>query len=151
LGRVEKSIEIKASPEKVWEMLAFDRLQEWDEGAKKSSKKIEYTSEVRTPEDKYKVGASAQMNVAGEGDVDVEITESIENRKMTSIWKGKRTTLIVTFLLEPLEEGTRFTNMGDYELPWGILGKFLNKLFAQRMGQKEIERSLENLKNILEK
>jgi len=26
LGRVEKSIEIRAPPEKVWEMLAFDRL-----------------------------------------------------------------------------------------------------------------------------
>ncbi len=32
LGRVEKSIVIKAPPEKVWEMLAFERLPEWDEG-----------------------------------------------------------------------------------------------------------------------
>jgi uncharacterized protein YndB with AHSA1/START domain len=31
LVRIEKSIEIKASPEKVWEMLAFDKAVEWME------------------------------------------------------------------------------------------------------------------------
>jgi len=49
LGRVAKSIEIKASPEKVWEMLAFDRRPEWMEGIKS----VKYTSEIPTPEDKY--------------------------------------------------------------------------------------------------
>ena len=29
MGRIEKSIEIKASPERGWEMLALDRLPEW--------------------------------------------------------------------------------------------------------------------------
>jgi len=29
LGRIEKSIEIRASPEKVSEMLAFDTATEW--------------------------------------------------------------------------------------------------------------------------
>ena len=27
--RIEKSVEIKAPPKKVWEMLAFDRMPEW--------------------------------------------------------------------------------------------------------------------------
>jgi len=31
LTRIEKSIQIKASPEKVWEMLAFDKAVEWME------------------------------------------------------------------------------------------------------------------------
>jgi len=35
LGRVEKSIEIRAPHEKVWEMLAVDRFPEWDEGTQK--------------------------------------------------------------------------------------------------------------------
>ena len=59
LGRVEKSIEIKAPPEKVWEMLALDRLLEWEEGYQKDIESVEYTSEVSTPEDKYEVGARA--------------------------------------------------------------------------------------------
>jgi len=29
LGRTEKLIIIKAPPEKIWEMLAFDRFPEW--------------------------------------------------------------------------------------------------------------------------
>jgi len=60
MGRIEKSIEIRAPPEKVWEMLALDRLPEWM-GPKGELKSVEYTSEVRTPEDKYRVGASAHV------------------------------------------------------------------------------------------
>jgi len=42
LGRIEKSIEIKAPPEKVWEMLALDRLLEWNVGYSEL-KNVEYT------------------------------------------------------------------------------------------------------------
>jgi hypothetical protein len=58
LGRIETSIVIKAPPERVWEMLALDRLLEWCEGYN-ALKSVEYTSEVSTPKDKYRVGASA--------------------------------------------------------------------------------------------
>lgn len=58
LGRIETLIEIKAPPEKVWEILAFDRFPEWDYGEDPQS--VEYTSEVHSPEDKYRVGATAQ-------------------------------------------------------------------------------------------
>jgi uncharacterized protein YndB with AHSA1/START domain len=34
LGSIELSIEIKASPEKIWEMLTIDRFPEWEEGYK---------------------------------------------------------------------------------------------------------------------
>ena len=78
MGRIEKSIEIRASPEKVWEMLALDRHPEWSE----QYKSAEYTSEVRTSEDKYRVGASCRMTTK-EGVVDIEITESLENEKIT--------------------------------------------------------------------
>jgi len=61
LGRVERSIEIKAPPEKVWEMLALDKFPEWDEGTRKNVKSTEYVSEVRTPEDKYRVGTIARQ------------------------------------------------------------------------------------------
>lgn len=32
VGRTEKSIVITATLEEVWEMLAFDKLSEWDKG-----------------------------------------------------------------------------------------------------------------------
>jgi len=84
LARIERSIEIKASPEKVWEMLALDRFPEW--AFKGELKSVEYTSEVRTPEDKYRVSASAHI-IDKRGEHDVEITESIENEKM--IYRSK--------------------------------------------------------------
>jgi hypothetical protein len=61
LGRAETSIEIKVPPEKVWEMLSFDRIQEWNEGYGEGlGEKVEYTSDVNTPKDKYRVGATAK-------------------------------------------------------------------------------------------
>ncbi len=147
MGRVEKSIEIKAPPEKVWEMLAFDRFPEWMD----SVKSVAYTSEVRTSEDKYRVGASAHV-IAEEGEFDLEIMENIENEKISSRWRGTgqvRNT-IVTYTLKPTEAGTEMTYAVDYEMPWGVFGKFLDKLFAQRNAEKIIEKESKKLKSILE-
>jgi hypothetical protein len=52
--------------------------------------------------------------------------------------------------LEPVEVGTRFTYEANNEIPWGIRGKIIVPLIL-RMDRKEFERSLENLKTILEK
>jgi len=146
---METSIVIKALPEKVWEMLALDRQLEWSFYEWKS---VEYTSEVRTPEDKYKVGASAHVNIKGKGEFDFEITESLKNEKMTfHVKQSNRTTGIMTFILKPTEDGTKFINVFDYEMPWGVFGKFLEKLFARRMEEKHQEKCLEQLKSILEK
>ena len=147
MGKAEKSIEIRAPPEKVWEMLAFDRIPEWEE-TYSHHVRVEYTSEVHTPEDKYRVGASAQYTLK-RGELDLEITESRENEKITyrvkGVWNG-----FVTYILEPVDEGTKFTWVEDYEMPLGVLGKFIDKLYYKRMAEKSYEKSLENLKNILE-
>ena len=150
MGRIEKSIEIKTPPEKVWEMLALDRWPEW---MVEEWKNPEYTSEVHTPKDKYKVGASAHI-FDRNTKYDFEITESLENEKITFRTKvagGGKVTMNVTFILEPDEEATRLTYAIDYEMPWGIFGKFLEKAFAKRMGEGQLEKSLEKLKSILEK
>jgi uncharacterized protein YndB with AHSA1/START domain len=136
LTRIEKSIEIKAPSEKVWEMLAFDRHPEWFE----ERKNAEYTSEVRTPEDKYRVGVSAQITEKHFGKFDVEITESLENEK----------NVIEIFTLKPTEVGTKITFVADGEVPNPIYW-ILEKLFVHRAIEKGTERSLEKLKNILEK
>ena len=148
MARIEKSIEIRAPPEKVWEMLALDRLPEWTEGLQKS---VEYISEVRIPEDKYRVGASTRTNIKGAGIIDFEITECLENEKIRYRMLGKRANnTIVTYVLEPFEERTKFGYVMTYELPWGILGKFLGRL-GNGMLEKEAEKSLEDLKSVLEK
>lgn len=145
MDRVEKSIIITAPPEKVWEMLAFDKHLEWMDGYKS----VEYTSKVRTPKDKYKVGASA--HVIEHVEYDLEITESLENEKMMYRFDARKISMVMTYILETVDKGTKFTYLVDYEMPWSILGEIIEKLYLRRHIEKETETSLENLKTLLEK
>ena len=147
MGAIEKSIEIEAPPEKVWEMLALDKLPEWNI----EYGNVKYTSEVLNPEDKYKVGASSHTNIKGPGEIDFEITESLKNEKLTFRMLGKRAyNTVVTYILEPSKDGTKFNFVMTYEIPGGILGKVFGGL-GKRMLEKEANQSLETLKSILEK
>lgn len=145
------SVEIRAPPEKVWEMLALDRWAEWDEGTQKMVKRVEHTSEVRTPKDKYEAGATA--NLIDKNDktyLTSEVTESLENEKITyrlnaNHWVSQ---IAQTFVLEPIEKGTRLTCVINIEqISWGIFGRALIKLMTRGDGTA---RQLENLKSILE-
>ena len=149
MGRVEKSIEIKAPPEKVWEMLALDRFEDWDKRARESMKIVEYTSEVNTPEDKCKVGASARITDDRGKQFFMEVEESLENEKI--VYHSDLMSSSITNDLEPVKEGTILTKTTDYELPYGSFGRLADKLFGQRMVGKETERSFEQFKTILEK
>ena len=62
---------------------------------------------------------------------------------------GRKST--ITIVLEPVEEETKVTYATDYEMPWGAFGKFLEKAFVKRIGEGQLEKSLEKLKSILEK
>jgi len=146
LVRMEKSIEIKASPEKVWEMLALDRMPEWTTFGEL---KVGYTSEVRKPKDKYRVGATAHI-VDKSREHDVEITESLENEKMTYRSKPPYYAYTATYILKPVEGGTKLTWTSDVKMPWGVLGKAIGGLASSR-SEKQVEKALEKLKSILEK
>jgi uncharacterized membrane protein len=151
LTRIEKSVEIKVSLEKVWEMLAFDRMPEWmDEW-----KSVKYTSEVNTPEDKFKVGTSAHVNEK-HVEFDLEIKESLKNEKIVALSKFppgrvKGPVMTLTYTLEPVEDGTKLTYSMEYEMPGGIIGKTLGKLAGDKHAEKGVENSVNNLKSVLEK
>ncbi len=79
--------------------------------------------EVDTPLDKYRVGATAHGIPRGYEDFNCnfEITESLENEKLTHRLCEKvplgTLGVLVTYTLEPVEGGTRFTHVIDAELP----------------------------------
>jgi hypothetical protein len=52
--------------------------------------------------------------------------------------------------LEPVGDGIKFTLMSDYELPCGILGKFLGELLPGQ-GEKGVERIVSEILSFLEK
>ena len=112
---------------------------------------MEFTSEVQAPEDKYKVGASAQPKKVGEELPSFKVTESLKNEKITYLVEERGTSSNLISILEPIDEGTKLTYAVGYEMPWGIFGKFLAKLFLKRMGEGQVKKSLEKLKSILEK
>lgn len=150
LGRIEKSIEIRAPPERVWEMLALDKWSEWQVGRGFTSLPLDgmkYTSEVSNPEDKYRVGASAQPNYTK---INFKVTESLKNEKIAYLIEEQGRNSTITLILEPVEEGTKLAYATSYEMPWGIFGRFLEKLF-RGIGEGQLEKSLEKLKSILEK
>ena len=142
---------IKAPPAKVWEMLAADRLLEWDVGIQKRVKSVEFISDVNTPEDKFRVGTSAGLtdNQGKQWLFVYEITESIENEKL--VYRSDTWNVTVTHVLKPVEAGTECTIEHISEAPYGIFGKILEKLLVKKMNAQVIEGSLEQLKSILEK
>jgi uncharacterized protein YndB with AHSA1/START domain len=152
LGKTKKTIIIKSQPEKVWEMLALDRYPEWSD----MMESVEYTSEVKNSKDRYRVGATALGTPKGgpPNNCHYEIIDSVENEKITHrMWeKWDRGTLSgsITYTLEPVEAGTKFTYLADYEIPFGILGKIISPLIMI-YGGKELGKALKNLKTILEK
>ena len=152
LGGIETSIEIKAPPEKVWEMIALDRWPEWQVvrgfASLQIEKGVKFTSEVNTPEDKYRVGASAQPTTYDQ--LTFKVTESLKNEKITYLIEESGRNSSITFVLEPVEEGIKLTYASGYEMPWGVFGKIVEKLTISEL-KKESEKSLENLKSILEK
>ena len=161
LGRAEESIVIKAPHEIVWEMLAFDKLPEWGEGFGEGlGERVEYTSELNTSKDKYRVGATAQGIPKKPKDnyCRFEIIESLENKKMKYYaWEKPKylgiLSMFITYSLEPAGTDSKLT----YEIEsekygiFGIFGKFLEKLYLRRMTKKQIQKALANLKSILEK
>jgi len=146
LVRMEKSIEIKAPPEKVWEMVALDRLPEWMDVVEMKSAK--YTSEVRKPEDKYRVGSTAHV-IEKRWEYELDIMESLKNEKISVRSRGKYL-LNMTFNLKPVNERTKFTLALNAEMPWGVLGKAIGSISGGYFG-KEVNKALEKLKSILEK
>ncbi len=104
---------------------------------------------MSAPEDKYRVGATA--NFIDKNDkltITTTISESLENEKMAYRLEGDYEG-IISHSLESVETGTKLTYAADAEFRSTFM-KIMFKLF-RRFGEKELERSLEKLKSILEK
>ena len=151
MGKTKKTIIIKSQPEKVWEMLALDRYPEWSD----MMESVEYTSEIKTSKDRYRVGTTALGTPKGgpPNNCHYEITESVKYEKITHrMWEKWGRGILsgsITYILEPIETGTKFTYEANYEIPFGILGKIISP-FIMLYGRKELEKYLQKLKTILE-
>jgi carbon monoxide dehydrogenase subunit G len=147
LTKVTKSIEIEASPEKVF---AFINDMEKMNELTKGSAEGEYTS-------KGPVGVGSTLHFVGkaggtQAEFDMEITEFEKNKKiiMRTIGASKLKITQRSSTLEPTAKGTKLTNTMDYELPYSILGKIIDKIRVSKDIEREMEKQLREIKKALE-
>jgi uncharacterized membrane protein len=145
LTRIEQSIDINAPPEKIWSFINWDNVPKLYE----SVKKVEWTSKEHN-----KVGATLRFTseLAGvKGVADAEITEWIDNKKASWRTTSGNPTIIYNASIEPTKSGSKVTFVADYELPYSVLGKIIDKLRVHKAMQKDGENALKKLKAMAEK
>ena len=145
MARVEKSIEVNVPPEKIWPLVKWENVPEVFE----SLKKMEWTSEEHN-----KVGSTLHLTteVAGvKQESDVEITDWVENEKAGWRTIGGNAKIIFSSTFSPTKNGTKVTFTQDYELPYSILGKIIDKLRFHKAIEKDTENALIKLKAMAEK
>jgi len=146
LARIEKSIEIKAPPKKVFDFT--NDLQKRNE-ASKGWAEAKYLSEGP-------VGVGTKMHYVGwaagkRGEWNVAITEFVENKKIVSrIVDGGKQKMDDELNFEPTEKGTKLTFMLDYNVLPAVLGGLLDRLVVKKDMEKGMGNMLENMKMVLE-
>ncbi len=144
--RVERSIAIAAPPEKIWPFLVEpEKIMEWFNLLRRFEYTGEQKSGVGTPF-YYEEKSGPQLMK-----LHYVVTEWVENEKLAFVMTSgpaKRDDQI--WSLEATPSGSRFTLTEDFEMPWGVMGKVLEKLFVGRTIEKHLEEILSNLKSLAE-
>ncbi|MGZ3634029.1 MAG: hypothetical protein ACXVAJ_06850 [Parachlamydiaceae bacterium] len=101
-----------------------------------------------------KVGATVHVlsDIAGaKGEWDAEITEYEDNEKVSWRTTSGSITIIYNAILFPVTAGTKLITSFDYELPYSILGKLIDRLRVHKAMEKEANKALQKMKEIAEK
>ena len=144
--KVQKSIEINATPEKIWPyFIEPEKILAWCI----TFKKFEYTGDQRsgigTPlyiEENAGTGLTRMRFVIDEWK---EYTSLV----LRMISGASYRSYIQQFTLEPIASGSRFTFAEEITLPYGILGKLIG-LIAERMSAITVDKMELKLKDLVE-
>ena len=149
LTRIEKSIVIEAPVEKV-----FDFVTDFDNFVKTSPPEMEMTvlSRDKGPD---RVGFKAKVRAKAGGQVlemEMENTELVKNKRHVVRQKGGALKKMeATDLFEPTEKGTKWTAIMEYELPYSLLGKVVDKLKVRKDIEKGMDYTVKKTKELIEK
>jgi carbon monoxide dehydrogenase subunit G len=143
LGKVTVSIEIEASPKKVFDFVISDKMndlyKEWTEGKWTSAGPVGVGSTA------HYVGVHKRNK--GE-EWNAEITEFTKDKSLTMFLKGatKRSNDQTNyFAFEPTNKGTKVSYTVEYKIPY-----LIDVLVAKRMIRGENAKIMANLKKTLE-
>ena len=146
MTKLTNTVEIEASPEKVFAWTCdVKNMNEASKG--RSEAEITSKGPIGVGTTMHFVGAAGGSNA----EMDLEITEFVKNKKWVMHTIGaSKTRMALTYTFEPTAKGTKVTNDTEYEVPYSILGKLIDKLKIK----KDIETTnislLENMKKALE-
>ncbi len=142
--KVEREIELAASPDQVYDILMdAARIGDW----------VTIHERFEDAPDQLEQGSNMtqKLKVAGQRfTVRWTVTQADRPSKVT--WKGRgpvRTTARVVYDIDERDGGTHFTYLNEYELPGGAAGRIAGRAISAAAG-REVERSLERLKKLLE-
>jgi carbon monoxide dehydrogenase subunit G len=143
--KVERTIEIGAPPERVYEVVMDPRhLQDWvtihDQLEEAPDGPLERGSEL-----------TQRLKLAGRKfKVRWKVVENDACRRV--VWDGQgpvHSRAQVIYGFEQNGEGTRFSYSNEYDLPGGVLGRMAGGA-VKRVTTKEVDATLERLKKLLE-
>ena len=150
MGKVTKTIEIEATPEKVFAFFTSDKiLDSWKDWVE-----VKWTSEKP-------IGLGSTMHAVGVGtgekggEWNGEVTEFTKDKSMTVVSKGANKKSVSTdqtyyYALEPTTKGTRVTFTFEYGMPYSILGELLDALVGKSRARGIVSKMLERWKKALE-
>ena len=143
MGKVTVSIEIEASPEKVFDFIISDKMNEispeWFEGKWTSEKPIGLGSTAH-------FAGTHRFNKGEEWNA--EVTEFAKDKSLTMFLKGANkhsNDQTNYYKLEPTNKGTKVSFTMEYKA-----GKLLDALVVKRMVESNNTKMLESLKKALE-
>jgi len=146
--KVVRDITIDATPEAVWEVLMDPRrLADWVS----IHHKLKRAPNGRLEEGDELVQSLRLMHK--NFDVKWKVEQADEPHR--AVWEGRgpvRSKASVVYGLEPDGNGgTRFHYMNEFKAPMGPLGAFFADHAFQRTSEREADKTLDNLKGLLER
>ncbi len=144
MTKIEKSIEIAASPQEVWTAILPENMPQWFE----PFKEVEWTSK-----EAHQKGSTFRVNsdmADTKSRWDAVMTEVKENE--LGVWRTTSGSIngVAKASLSPTESGTKLSMSMDYKLPYSVIGQMLDKIRVHKELEKDFEVGLSDLKYILE-
>lgn len=144
--KVTTEVKLDAPPEQVFELLMDpERLQDW----------VTAHREIAEPPDgPLEEGSTFKQKLRVTG-VSFKVTWTLVklDRPWLAEWEGKGpggSRARAVYELAPSGEGTRFSYLNDWKLPGGKLAEAAASAIGEDKARDEAERSLANLKRLLE-
>ena len=148
MGKIEIVTEIEAPLEKVFAWNADPKTFEKVSTAEADAK-VEITSEGPVG-----LGTTFHLSAVMAGqklEGDMEYVEFEENRRVVQrMTKGDLKKMEMTDIYEATDKGTRITTTWDYELPYSVIGKILDRLKVGKEINASANAGYQRAKEILE-